>query len=207
MTATTLADDRAVHTPLTAKALLFGAKSRTAEDALAQAIRLHDASRTALRPVRRLSRSAAGLVDREVAAAADGLLNMNLGEVMLAAWQKHSKLTEAARRTLADSDTEEIVSLAAHSIKSTYAPRVDLIVNGELIHSFRFVLGIVVEVAALDAVVRGGTLVTIRGGDCVITATLTLAGVRLVGARQTVDLDLAVRLPEPRPLLTSPVAA
>ncbi|MEV5961263.1 hypothetical protein AB0L70_05830 [Kribbella sp. NPDC051952] len=199
MTTTTLVDDRPVHTPLTAKALLFGAGSQTAEDALVRAISQHDASRTALRRVRRLSRSAAGMVDREVAAAADGLLEMDLADVLLAAWQKHSKLTEAAERTLADG-SEEIVSLTAHSIKSTYSPRVDLVVNGELIHSFKFVLGIVVEVASLDAVVQAGTLTMVQGGECVTTATLTLAGVRLVGARQSISLNLAVHLQSPHPL-------
>lgn len=205
MTATTLVDDRPVYTPLTAKSLLFGAKAQTAEKALLQAISQYDASRTAIRPVRRLSRSAAGQVDRDVAAAADGLLEMDLGDVLIAAWQQHSKLTEAAHRTL--DGGEEIVSVPAHSIKSTYSPRVDLVVNNDLIHSFKFALGIIVEVTALEAVVRDGTLAMLRGGKCVMKATLSLAGVRVAGARRTVDLQLAVRLDSPRPLIKSPVAA
>jgi hypothetical protein len=206
MASTTLVDDRPVHTPLTAAALLFGAGSQTAE-ALGQAISQRDATRTALRSIRRLSSSAAGLVDREVATVTDGLLDLDLGDVLIAAWQQHSKLTEAARRTLAISGSEEIVSLASHSIQSTYSPHVDLVVNGALVHCFKFVLEIVVDVAALDAVVRAGSLAMLRSGECVMTATLALAGGQLASARRTADLELIVGLHPPRPLITSSVAA
>ena len=206
MTSTTLAADRPVDTPLTAGELLFGTGSQPAE-ALGQAISERHATHTALRRVRRLSSSAAGLVDREVATVTDGLLDLDVGDVLIAAWQRHAKLTEAARRTLAISGSEEIVSLASHSIQSKYAPHVDLVVNGVLVHCFKFVLEIVVEVAALDAVVRAGTLAILRSGECVMTASLTLDGVRLADARRTADLELVVRLDPPRPLITSSVAA
>lgn len=206
MTSTTLVDEPTVHVPLTANALLFGAGTQTAE-ALGNAISEQHATRTALRSIRRLSGSAAGLVDREVATVTDDLLDVDLGDVLIAAWQKHSKLTEAARRTLAISGSEEIVSLASHSIESTYSPHVDLVVNGALVHCFKFVLGIVVEVAALDAVVRAGTLAMLRSGECVMTAKLSLDGVQLANARRTVDLELVVRLHPPRPLIRSSVAA
>jgi hypothetical protein len=206
MTSTTFADDRPVYTPLTAGALLFGSESRTSE-ALEKAISEHDATRTALRKIRRLSSSAAGLVDREIATVTEGLLDLDLGDVLIAAWQKHSKLTEAARRTLAISGSEEILSLASHTIESTYSPHVDLVVNGTLVHCFKFVLDIAVEVSALDAVVRSGTLAMVRSGECVMTATLNLAGARLVSAGRTADVEPIVRLHPPRPLITSSVAA
>jgi hypothetical protein len=194
------------ETPLTANVLLFGAGAQRAE-ALGQAISEHDSTRNALRSIRRLSGSAAVMVDREVATAMAGLLELDLGDVLIAAWQKHAKLTEAARRTLASSDSEEIVSLASHRIQSTYSPHVDLAVDGTLVHCFRFVLEIAVEVGALDVVVRDGRLATLRGGECKMTATLRLDGVRLAAARRTTDLDLIVRLHPPRPLIRSSVAA
>jgi hypothetical protein len=206
MTVPTLIDDSPVHLPLTADALLFGAGADTAET-LSRAISELGVTRSALRSVRRLSGSAVAVVDREIATVTESLLDLDLGDVLLSAWQKYSKLTGAARRTLAVSGSEEIVSLVAHKIQSTYSPHVDLVVDGVLIHSFTFELAITFEVMALQAVVSAGTLAALRGGGCVITANLGLEGVELVRTARPVDLELIVRLHPPRPLITSSVVS
>ncbi|MEU4286825.1 hypothetical protein AB0E63_01265 [Kribbella sp. NPDC026596] len=203
MTSTPIVDDQPAPKALTANALLFGAGSA---EALVQAIRERHATRTALRPIRRLSKSTAGQVDREVAAAIDGLLELDLGDVLTAAWQQHPKLIDAARRTLAITDAEEIVPLASHTIHATYSPHVDLAVKKTLVHCFKFVLEIVAELTALDAIVRSGKL-AIRTGECTITATLTLDGARLATARHPAGLNLVVPLNPPRPLTKSSAAA
>ena len=206
MTAPTLIDDPIVQAPLSADALLFGSAAKTV-DALGDALNELGTTRTALRSVRRLSTTAVAVVDREIGTVTDGLLNLDLGDVLLSAWQKYAKLTDAARRTLAVSGSEEIVPLAAHTIRSTYSPHVDLVVNGVRVHSFKFELEIVFELTALQAIVRAGTLTALRGGECVVTAVLSLDGVQLVKKIRPVDLELMVRLHPPRPLLTSSVAA
>lgn len=202
MTAPTLIDDAPVHAPLTADALLFGTGAETAEE-LGRAISELDVTRSALRPIRRLSSSAVAAVEREIATVTDSLLDVDLGDVLLSAWQTYSKLTDAAHRTLAISGSEEIVSLVSHTVRSTYAPHVDLVVDGVLIHSFTFDLEIVFEVMPLQAVVRAGTLAALRGGECTVTATLSLDGTELAKTVRTVDLALTMRLHPPRPLITS----
>ncbi len=206
MTVPTLIDDPIVRAPLSADALLFGSAAETVE-ALGDALNELGITRTALRSVRRLSTSAVAVVDHEIGAVTDGLLNLDLGDVLLAAWQKYAKLTDAARRTLAVSGSEEIVPLAAHTVRSTYAPHVDLVANGVRIHSFKFELEIVFELTALQAIVRAGTLTALRGGECVVTAALSLDDVQLAKKDRPVDLELMVRLHPPRPLIDSSVAA
>lgn len=206
MTAPTLIDDPIVQAPLSADALLFGSAADAAEE-LGDAINELGITRTALRSVRRLSSSAVAVVDREIGTVTDGLLNLDLGDVLLSAWQKYAKLTDAARRTLAVSGSEEIVGLAAHTVRSTYAPHVDLVADGLRIHSFKFKLAIVFELTALQAIVRAGTLTALRGGECLVTATLHLDGIQLAKKQRTVDLELMVRLHPPRPLISSSVAA
>jgi len=206
MTVPTLIDDPIVRAPLSADALLFGSAAETVE-ALGDALNELGITRTALRSVRRLSTSAVAVVDHEIGAVTDGLLNLDLGDVLLAAWQKYAKLTDAARRTLAVSGSEEIVPLAAHTVRSTHAPHVDLVANGVRIHSFKFELEIVFELTALQAIVRAGTLTALRGGECVVTAALSLDDVQLAKKDRPVDLELMVRLHPPRPLIDSSVAA
>lgn len=202
MTVPTLIDDPLVQAPLSADALLFGSAAETVES-LADAIDEFGTTRTALRSVRRLSNSAVAVVDREIGTVTDGLLNLDLGDVLLSAWQKYAKLTDAAHRTLAISGSEEIVPLVAHTVRSTYSPHVDLFANGVRIHSFKFELKIVFELTALQAVVRAGTLTALRGGECVVTATLSLDGIQLAKKARPVDLELMVRLHPPRPLIRS----
>jgi hypothetical protein len=204
MTVPTLIDDPMVQEPMSADALLFGSAADTAE-AVGNAINELGITRTAMRSVRRLSTSAVAVVDREIGTVTDGLLDLDLGDVLLSAWRKYTKLTDAARRTLAVSGSEEIVGLAAHTVRSTYAPHVDLVADGLRIHSFKFELEIVFELTALQAIVRAGTLTALRGGECVVTATLGLDGIQLARKQRTVDLELMVRLHPPRPLITSSV--
>lgn len=202
MTVPTLIDDPIVQAPLSADALLFGSAAETV-DAVGDAINQLGITRTALRSVRRLSPSAIAVVDREIGTITGGLLNLDLGDVLLSAWRKYTKLTDAARRTLVISGSEEIVPLARHTVRSAYSPHVDLIASGVRIHSFKFELGIVFELTALQAIVRAGTLTALRGGECVVTARLSLDGIQLAHKDRSVDLELMVRLHPPRTLITS----
>ncbi|MFI7061815.1 hypothetical protein ACIBL3_12585 [Kribbella sp. NPDC050124] len=206
MTTSTLIDDPVVQAPMSADALLFGSATGAVK-ALSDAINERGTTRTAMLSVRRMSSPAIAVVDREIGSITGGLLNLDLGDVLLSAWRKYAKLTDAARRTLAISGSEEIVPLAQHTVRSTYSPHVDLIANGLLIHSFKFELEIVFELTALQAVVRAGTLTALAGGKCVVTATLSLDGAQLARKSRPVDLELMVRLQPPRPLITSSVTA
>lgn len=199
MADSTLVLDVTAPAPVTVSGLLTGGGS--VADVIEQAISDEDLTGTALRSVRRLPQSAIALVDHEVASTAEGLLDVDLGDLLITGWRKYTKLTDAARRTLDVAGSREIVTLATHRIRSTYSPRVDLVVNGLTLHAFKFELEVVFEVTALEAVVRAGTLASLNGGRCVVTATLRLDGARLAGRQRTLDLELFVRLDPPRPLI------
>lgn len=186
-------------TPLTVRALL--SSDGSVSDAIEQTIGDEDITRTALRSVRRLTRSAVAVVNHEIAAMVEDLLDLDLGDLLISGWRKYTKLTDAARRTLAVAGSREIVSLAAHRMRSTYKPRVDLVVNGATFHSFEFELDLVFDVTALEAVVRAGTLLRLNSGKCVVAATMCLDGARVAGQRRTVDLELFLRLNPPLPLI------
>ncbi|WP_328324477.1 hypothetical protein OHA70_33410 [Kribbella sp. NBC_00382] len=195
----TLVLDVAAPAPLTVRALLAG--NGSVSETIEQTIGDDDIARAALRPVRRLTRSAVAGIDHEVAAMAEELLDLDLGDLLIAGWRKYTELTDAARRTLAVPGSRELVSLAAHRMRSTYAPRVDLVVNGATLHSFEFELVVVFEVTGLEAVVRAGTLLRLNSGRCVVEATLSLDSLRLAEQRRAVDLEFLVRLNPPLPLI------
>ncbi|MGH3873057.1 MAG: hypothetical protein ACRDSR_16385 [Pseudonocardiaceae bacterium] len=184
---------------LSARMFLLGvhAGADTVE-VLDRSLRRNGVARSAIQSLHSLSVSALRAVHQEVATVTDALLELDLGSILLAGWRKYADLTKAAERTLASPDIEEIVVLATHRVVSTHHPSVDLIVNGSKIHTFVFELKLEFNLDGVVAVVRQGGLVVLRGGECVLTATLTLEGTSLELSRKgRIDLALAVRLHPP----------
>ncbi len=188
--------------PLSARAFLLGGDTGADTAAvLARSLRECGVARSAIQGLRNLSVSALQAVHGEVATVADGLLELDLGDVLLSGWRKYTDLTKAAERTLASAGSEEVVALATHRVVSTHRPSVDLIVDGAKVHTFVFELKVEFDLKGVVAVVRRGDLVALRCGECVVTATLTLEGTSLKRSRKgRIDLALAVRLDPPIPL-------
>jgi hypothetical protein len=188
--------------PLSVRAFLLGeATGADTAEVLARSLRECGVARSAIHGLRGLSVSALQAVHREVATVADGLLNLDLGDILLSGWRKYTDLTKAAERTLASPGSEEVVVLATHRVVSTHRPSVDLIVDGAKVHTFIFELKVEFDLKGVVAVVRQGDLVALRCGECMVTATLTLEGTSLELSRKgRIDLALVVRLHPPIPL-------
>jgi hypothetical protein len=188
--------------PLTARNFLLGAGNAgdTAEE-LSRSLSERGVARTGLHGLRRLSGSALGAVDREIANVTNGLLDLDIGDVLVSGWRKYGSLREAARHTLAAPGSEEVVILATHRIVATFRPCVDLLVDGVKVNTFEFELTLVLDLDGLVAVVRDGRLEALRGGDCVLTATLSLEGGQLARRQGHIDPGLVVRLDPPVALL------
>ncbi len=184
--------------PVTALGFLFddGSGVETAA-ALGRTLHEHAVVGSALRGIRHLASSVAATVDEEFGAVADTMLELDLGDVLVTGWRKHADLVESARRTLAAPGSEEVNALASHRVASTYRPHVDLYVDGLLVNSFEFQLEVVFDLTGLAAVVKAGALVSLRGGDCTLGATLRLEGATLAHRRQRLDLGLVVPLHHP----------
>jgi hypothetical protein len=186
------------HHRLTARSFLFdqATGAGTVQD-VGHTLSRRGAARSALTAVRHLSGSVLTTVDREIGAVAEGMLEVDLGDALVYGWRKHSALAESARRTLAVPGSEEVVLLASHRATSTYRPHVDLLVDDRLVNSFEFELKLVFDVSGLAAVVRAGDLVALRGGDCLVTATLTLEDGLIARRQHRFDPELIVRLDPP----------
>jgi hypothetical protein len=180
---------------LTARSFLFDDTSGadTAE-ALNRSLGEHGVARTAIHGVGRLSGSALQAVDREIGTVTDGLLDLDIGDMLVSGWRKYAALTKAAHSTLAAPGSEEVVVLATHRITFTHRPQIDLFVDDVKVNTLGFQLTMVFDVNGLVAVVRSGELVALRGGECVLTATLSLEGGQLAQQQRRIDLPVVVRL-------------
>ncbi len=168
-----------------------------AAEALSQAIEEKQLARAALRGARNLSTSTVRTVDQEIGAVTSRLLSMDLGDVLVAGWRKYQVLTDAARRTSDSPDTEEVLPLVTHRVTCTYLPRVDLLVDEMRVHTFEFKLIVTFDLTGVSAVVAGGSLVALSGGDCLATGALSLDGAVLVQRQRSFEPRFIVRLHRP----------
>jgi hypothetical protein len=179
--------------PLTASAFLFD--DEDTGRALARALDEHGvlgSLDTTLGLVAQTTREAAG---DQVAAVADGVLALDLGDLVVAGWRKQGQLAAAAERTAANPGTSELVELATHRVSSVHHPYVELLVNDVRVTTVNFELDLEFEIKALVATMRDGHLVSLHSGDCDLSATLTAEGVRLASRRQQFSLPVVVRWP------------
>jgi hypothetical protein len=179
--------------PLTASAFLFDDKDT--DRALARALDEHGvlgSLDTTLGLVAQTTREAAG---DQVAAVADGVLALDLGDLVVAGWRKQGELAAAAERTAANPGSSEVVELASHRISSVHRPFVELLVNDVHLASVNFELDIEFVVKALVVTVRNGHVVSFHTGACDVAATLAAEGLRLASRRAHFELPLIIRWP------------
>lgn len=108
--------------------------------------------------------------------------------LMGAAWRKHTKLVEAARRTSASPGAEEQVVLATHRMSSIQEPQVDVLVDGALLGTLDLRVSVSFDVEGLVAVVRDGRLIGLRAGSSTAEAALAIEGIEI--ARRDMEFDL-----------------
>jgi hypothetical protein len=146
----------------------------------------------------------------ELARAVHGLLDIDLGTVLLSGWAKWRALTDAARRTRDAPGTTEVVPLVEHTVASTLTPYVDLVVSDVRLATVHLELGIELTLRGVEATLRDGALVALGGGSCEVAVALAVEGQEVT--RRTAELPPAVLVrvgsgiplvaagaPEPRP--------
>jgi hypothetical protein len=187
--------------PLTAAAFLFGDTKEDSVDALAHALHEQGVLGTLGEGVAKLSRAGRNAANDQIATVAHGLLDLDLGGLVIAAWGKYADLMTAAKRTFATPDSSEVVELATHTITSAHHPYVELLVNDAHVATVHFELAVKFVVKALVATVQHGRLVAVHSGDCDVTATLAAEGRQLAKRETHLEVPLLVRLGGGIPLL------
>jgi hypothetical protein len=180
--------------PFTVSAFLFG-QGQDPEQALAQALHEHGvlgSMSTTLQLVSEAGRQAAA---DQVAVVAHGLLDLELGDLVVAGWRKQGQLAAAAERTAANPGTSEVVELATHRVSSAHHPSVEVLVNDAHLATVTFDLEVELVVKALVVTVRDGHVVSLHSGACDVAATLAAEGIQLASRRAHFELPLVVRWP------------
>lgn len=179
--------------PLTASVFLFPERQDTGQ-ALAEALDSHGVLHSKER-VATLTQVVRQAAEHQVGVVADGLLNLDLGDLVIAGWRMQAELADAAERTATNPGTSQVVKLATHRISSVHRPYVELLLNGQHLTNVNFELDIEFVVTALAVTVRDGHVVSLHAGDCDVSVALAAEGIRLASRQDHLELPLVVRWP------------
>jgi hypothetical protein len=186
--------------PISASAFLFG-DTQDSVNALAHALDEKGVVGSLGAALTNLSRAGRGAVGNQIATVAHGLLDLDLGDLVIGGWCKYADLTAAAKRSIAAPGSSEIVDLATHRITSTHSPHVEVFVNDTRVATVRFDLSITFTVKGVVATVRDGHLTTLQTGVCDVTGTLAAEGRQLAKREAHFELPLLLHLGDGIPLL------
>jgi hypothetical protein len=174
--------------PITAQALLFDNTD------LASALQDSGVGDTVGNELRGFAQATRDEAIHELGAISSELLELDLGQVLLDAWSKHSELRAAGQRTAAAPESEELVELLSHRVTLEDRPSIDLLANGRRVAELHLAIVITIDVEALTATVRGGRLTGLRVGRCDADASLSIEDKTLARRRAQLELPFSVHM-------------
>ena len=189
---------------LAADVVLFGEEQGDTAEMLGTALRDGGLGRMIGTAVGSLTSTAQHAVCDEAGRVAADLLRLDLGDVLMRGWAKHSDLKAAGRRTVQEPGSEEVVTLSTHAISSTHRPYVDVRVDDVLLSRVQLAILLSLTVTGLVAVVRDGCLIEVRSGSCRLKGTLDCEGVRIGERATSFALPERLRIPAGLRLVPEP---
>ena len=124
----------------------------------------------------------------QVGGAASELLDLDLADVLAAAWRRREALVKAADETVRGRETEKLIETYGHEVKFPFESSVEVTLDGVPIVTFVFVAELKLQVKGLIAVIRSGFLTELRAGTCEIVAKLQINGIPVIERPSTLDL-------------------
>ncbi|NNF66775.1 MAG: hypothetical protein HKM98_04620 [Gammaproteobacteria bacterium] len=129
-------------------------------------------------------------------------LDIALDDVLAHAWGNWHELRRYADPGQTPPQDVNIVTVTDHAIESEHKPTVDIVINGQTLHSFEFSAAVQLNVAGVNLEVQAGAIQSIRVG------TLSIGGSVKLGEREILSKELGevefpgeIVLPSPVPIL------
>jgi hypothetical protein len=156
------------------------------------------------RDLTRLTQQGREAAEEQLASVTAGLLNLDLGDLLIYSWRTRERLVKAARETRQIPGRQDVVQLGTHRITSAHHPTVELLVDGVKVHTFRFRLTVIFDIGVAALVIRDGMLTALKAGDGAVTCSLVLempgGDIELVNQQRKIDLHLIINIGHGIPL-------
>jgi len=193
------------QTGLTVRTFLLGSGPEDDATKIQQLLSEHDVLGRCGGDLSRLTQQGRGAAEEQLASVTAGLLDLDLGDLLIYGWRTRERLIKAARQTRQTPGRQEVVQLGTHRITSTHNPTIELLVDGVKVHTFRFQLTVIFDIDVAALIVRDGLLTGLKAGDGAVTGTLTLempgGDIDLVNQQRKISLHLIINIGHGIPLL------
>ncbi len=128
-------------------------------------------------------------VAEEMEAVIGQALDVGLEEVFGSAWTKYKGFQDYADPEKYPPEEIILVPLATHTVQSSHAPHVDLLVKNVEIGSIRLEVELTLEMEAVVLKVQGGRIREIRSGSCQASGSLKCSLASRIGTRDLLSLE------------------
>ena len=195
----------ATQTGLTVRTFLLGGTSEDDTTKIRQLLSEHHVVSRAGGNLTKLTKQGRDAAEEQLASVTAGLLDLDLGDLLIYGWRTRERLVRAARQTRQIPGRHEVVQLGSHRITSAYNPTVELLIDGVKVHTFRFQLTVIFDIEVAALIVRDGLLTALKAGDGAVACTLTLempgGDVELINQQRKINLHLIINIGHGIPLL------
>ena len=140
-------------------------------------------------------------VSSEVMKKLEGVLDVDLADIVLEGWGKYKELLQYRDRTRYPPDQTILLPLAHHEIRSVHKPYVDVLLDDKPIGRVTFTVDLRLTFDGVVLVIRAGSIWEVKAGTCEGRGALSCGPVELVN-RRIVKFDLPgrVKLPNGFPI-------
>jgi hypothetical protein len=125
----------------------------------------------------------------EVVGQIGSLLNVKLGDVISAAWNKYRLLMKYGDPAAYAPDEVFLVPLAEHTVISKHRPHIDVLVGDRSVGRIEFAVDVSLTLNGFVAKIKGGRLREIKVGTCKAKGTIA-CGDMLLLEKESASLDL-----------------
>ena len=192
------------QTGLTVRTFLLGSRPEDDTIRIRQLLSENDVVGRCGRDLTRLTQQGREAAEEQLASVTAGLLDLDLGDLLIYGWRTRERLIKAARQTRQLPGRHEVVQLGAHRITSAHNPTIELLIDGVKVHTFRFQLTVIFDIEVAALIIRDGMLTALKAGDGAVTCTLTLempgGDVELVNHQRKIHLHLIINIGRGIPL-------
>jgi hypothetical protein len=142
----------------------------------------------------KLSGPARAALTAELTAATGGLLEEELGAILLSGLMSYAGLIDAGRETAAAEHLTQLVTLDDHLVRMVHEPHIDVHADRRRAYELRLTLAVEFTVQGLAATIRAGRLAHVRIGRCAADVSLSWQDGPLLQRCDLVEAPLVIRL-------------
>jgi hypothetical protein len=185
------------QTGLTVRTFVLGSGSEDTTK-IRQLLSEHDVVSKCGEGLTRLTKQGRDAAEEQLASVTEGLLDLDLGDLLIYGWRTRERVVQAARKTRQIPGRREVVQLGTQRITSAHNPTIELLIDGVKVHTFRFELTVIFDIEVAALIIQHGQLTGLKAGDGEVTCTLTLqmpgGDVELVKQQRKINLHLIINI-------------